>query len=586
MDQVLDKSIEKFNIGSLIKFTPISLAVFSFLLAWYLLRITNLNVPIAYDGGDVSFMSWLIKRQIDGAWYFNGAYSCFPFGSVFLDFPLSDTGNFLVIKLLGSLTHSYSVTLNLYYLLSFSVTSIVSYTVLLKLGINKIYALTGAILFTFLPFHFLRLAHLFYTWYFHIPIYIWFSFEIFSKNSIFFHKEKTQWKNFNSTLGLLILSCFGIYYAFFASIMFLAIGIAGSLKFRSSKNIISAILAVLILTSGILLNTSPNLIYSYKNNRNNEVAPRISSESEVYGLKLVQMLLPSPIHRLNFFRNINSRYSQSFPLVTENATASLGLIGSMGLLILLIVVVASPFFWFPVDIRLHLLGFLAIVLFLFSTIGGFSSIFALLITPMIRGWNRVSVFIGFISITAFLLCTEQFLKKFIPTVFLKPTAIGLCTFLIIFGVWDQTGLINPAYIDQIKSQFLSDQHFVQKIERLIPGGAVYQLPYTPFPEGIAVKNVSYLISFDLLRGYLHSSSLHWSSGGVIGRPGDLFYRKLALETLAQQIKTINTLGFNGVYIDRRGYLDHGAAVEKELTEILGNKDRVFSEDNNLSFFKL
>ncbi|MES2998386.1 MAG: sugar translocase [Pseudomonadota bacterium] len=577
---LLVQNRESLRIVSLDKLIPIALSGFCFLLAWWLMGCFNLNFPIGYSG-DAFFMSWLTKRLMDGFWYFNSVYSGFPFGSVFYDFPASDSGNFFVLKLLGIFTHSYILTINIYFLLGFSVTSLSSYFILQKLGINKAFSLVGAILFTFLPFHFLRIAHLFYTWYFSIPIFVWFAFKISSEIPIFFESGKIGWKKIKPYLILLALASFGVYYSLFAVLMFIASGIVGTLKWKTSKNIVSALIVIFMVTLGISINIAPNAIYVYKNGINPTVAHRSALESEYYGLKLTQMLLPQQAHRFRFFRDISNHYSQTFPLVTENSTASLGLVGSIGLIILLGVAIGTPFFRFQIDSRIQLLSFLAIFLFLFSTIGGFASIFSLLITPMIRAWNRVSVFIGFASIFTFILCAEKLFTKFISIKFLKLSEICTVIFLIIFGIWDQTGSFTPAYLNTLKNQFLSDRHFVQKIEQLISEGAVYQLPYIAFPEEVINNN---FFSYDLFRGYLHSSTLHWNSGGMKGRSGDLFFRKLAEQPLSQQIKTIKTLAFNGIYIDRRGYLDHGLAIEKELAIITGNKVDLVSEDGNLAFF--
>jgi phosphoglycerol transferase len=39
--------------------------------------------------------------------------------------------------------------------------------------------------------------------------------------------------------------------------------------------------------------------------------------------------------------------------------------------------------------------------------------------------------------------------------------------------------------------------------------------------------------------------------------------------MADQISAIKKLGFAGIYVDRRGYADHGAAVVAELTALIG-----------------
>lgn len=577
-------SQEKLGFIFLDKLIPIMLGGFCFLLAWYLMGCLNLNYPLGYSG-DSLFTFWMVKRLIDGYWIFNSVYSGFPFGSAFYDFPLSDAGTFTVLKFIGFFTHSYILTVNIYILLGFAVTSSVSYLVLKKLGCNKVFSITGAILFTFIPFHLLRLAHLFLTWYFTIPLYTWYGFKIFADKSLFFGCKQQAWKKIQICLSLFFLASFGVYYTFFGALMFLASGISGSLKWKSSKNLISAFVAIFTLSMGISLNIAPNLIYFYKHGLNPIVTTRLASESEIYGLKLVQMLLPQPLHRSAILRKISTTYNQSFPLVDENATACLGLIGSFGLIILLIVAITTPFFQFQVDSRIQLFAFLTIFLFLFATIGGFASIFSLLITPLIRGWNRISVFIGFNAIAAFMLCTQQFVKKITNTFFLNRVEILIGIFLICFGVWDQTITATKLDLINSKNQFLYDDRFVKKIEKLIPGGAVYQLPYVPFPEALINNN---FFCYDLLRGYLHSSTLHWSSGGMKGRKGDLFFSNLAHQPMKQQIQIIKNLGFNGIYVDRRGFSDRGIAIEKEIKQnIDGTLNKAIeSEDMNLLFFSI
>lgn len=565
----------------LYKLFPASLMLCSLLLAWYIIGGFNLNFPISYNG-DGFFMLWLIKRLMDGPWYFNSVYSGFPFESVFFDFPLSDSGNFLIIKFISFFSKNVILTFNIYLLLGFAITSLVSYAVLQELNVNKLYAFAGAILFTFIPFHFLRIVHLFYTFYFNVPIFFLISFKIFYNNSFFYNVTKKR-KKMQPYLLLLILSSFGVYYTAFGVLLILASGLAGSLKCKKIQNIRTALLASFILILGIGINLAPNFLFFYKNGLNHMVVDRKAYETEVFGLKLIQMLLPQPLHRSDALRKITVRYNQTFPLVTENMTSSLGLIGSIGLVILLVVSIVSPFLWFSMDIRLQFFSFLTVVLFLFTTIGGFASLIALFITPLIRCWNRVSVFISFTSIAAFLLCAETFINRLINPLYLKPISFCIVILLLIFGIWDQTFLTNKENLNMLKKEYLSDQHFIKKIEHIIPNGSVYQLPYISFPEETINNN---FWSYDLFRGYINSSSLHWSSGGMKGREGDLFFQELTKQPLIKQVNVIKKLKFNGIYIDRRGYADHGIAIEKKISSILGGQDKIISEDNNLVFFTI
>lgn len=564
----------------LIKLIPFFLGLGCFFLAWLLCGCFDWFVPFDYVKSDFFYHMSLMKRLMDGVWYYNTSYTGFPFGDNILDFPASDAGNFAVLKILAVLTRNLALVNNLYILSGYSVISIASYWVAQKLQLTRISSLAVAILFAFLPFHFMRIDHHFLAWYFTVPLYTWFAFEIFSKQPLFFQSNKGYVQVIARVLSLLILSCFGVYYAFFAVLSFIGSGIIGSLKWRSRQNIFSAFIAVAIVFIGVGLNIAPSINFWLKNGRDPEVAERYPFEAELYGLKMTQMLLPHRNHRSIRLANVVKKYEKIPVFINENASASLGAIGTIGFLTLLAIFLFNPFLKFQIDNRVQLLAFLTIFLFLYATVGGFSSIFNTLISPMIRSVNRMSVFIDFFVIVGFFILFEMLLKKISNPKYLTGNLIVITFLLCVFGVWEQSMPNDKVALKLVQQQFFSDKHFIEKIEAIIPNGAVYQLPYMGFPE---VPTVNDLIAYALFRGYLHSTSLRWSYGGMKGRKGDLFFRNLSVQPLANQIKAIKPLGFNGIYIDRRGYADRGKSVEAELKKILSVNPLV-SEDENLVFF--
>ncbi len=564
------------------KFVPVfSLSFFSFLLAWYLSVgwQLDLRVPLAY-GGDGSSVLWFAKRLMEGVWYFNNSATGFPFGSNFLDYPSADGGSFLLFKLLGWVTQDYIVTVNLYFLLSFPVTAAVSFFVLRKLSVSTLFSLVGALVFTFSPFHFLRIGHTFYTWYFVIPLFVWFAVRIFSSTPPFF-KPATKRSIYGDILLLFVLSSFGSYYALFGVFILCATGCIASIQRKHKKYFLSALLASLIVAVWVGVNVAPNVVYSFKHGVNEEVKHGSPVGSEIYGLKIVQLLLPRPGHRFEKFAQINQVYSQAFPLVTENALSSLGIVGSVGFLMLLGLVIIQKGKSKPDDV-LPLFGSLVLCMLLLSTIGGFAVIFALVVTPMIRAWNRISVFIGFISISALMLVIDQYFNQHrtrFARYFMLMAAIGIA----LFSLWDQTTPPCRTCLSERQKEFTSDREFVHRIEQMLPAGsAVYQLPYMRFPEATPIYD---LVDYSLLKGYLNATHLKWSYGGMKGREGDLFFRTLSTQSMLKQIEVIKRIGFGGIYIDRFGYQDRAAALEKELTQIT-KEVPIVSADKRLSFFTL
>ena len=125
--------------------------------------IPNLTHPFKYSGDGLSH-SWMAQRVIEG-WIFENPRSGYPFGSNFMDYPGSDSGNLLILKLLGLATTDYHSALNLFFLLSFPAIFVASFCTLNSLGLNKILSFSASFLFVFQSFHFTRLDHTFYLWY-------------------------------------------------------------------------------------------------------------------------------------------------------------------------------------------------------------------------------------------------------------------------------------------------------------------------------------------------------------------------------------------------------------------------------------
>ena len=562
---------------------PATLAFLTSVTGWLLAGGTriNLDVPLIYNGDGLLILV-MIKRVMEGSWLYHSTLMGAPFGSYLYDYPIPDSGSLFALKWLGRMSGSAAAALNLYYLIGFPANALSAYFVLRKFRVATALSFAGGFIFTMLPFHFERLQHLFYTWYFVVPIFVWYAYKIcyneYASESETPHHTPVRFKD---ALILLILSCFGVYYSFFGVLTFITAGLTRYLNTRSIRNVRGAALAVIIVTFGVFINIAPNLIDHYENGTNKEAAARSPAEAELYGLKTDQLLLPRLDHRFVPFAKLTDRYSSTFPLVNENMKASLGFIGSIGFIALLLSILAPRI---KQDERFFVLAAITLVLLLFCSIGGFSALFAVLITPMIRAWNRASVFIAFTSIAATLLLVEQVLARDWARRHRVHWATAAAVALCVFAFWDQTTPVCVSCLRQINDDFHDDAQFVANIEKQVPvGSAIYQLPYIGFPE---VAPVNQLGAYDQARGYLNSKVLRWSWGAMKGRSGDLFFRALATEPMESQIEIARQLCFSGVYVDRRGYADGGAKVEAQLQQILGKSPSLVSDSKQQIFFNL
>ncbi|QIL81642.1 sugar translocase [Diaphorobacter sp. HDW4A] len=564
---------------------PFSFAVLA--LAYWLVSgftygiMDNLSYPYIYDG-DGLFYLWGAQREIEGG-IFEGVRNGYPFGSSILDYPIPDAGNILLLSFFGSLVRDPFIAFNLFFLVSFPVVFVSSFVVLRVFGLKLSLAICGSIIFTFLPFHFQRISHSFYIWYFVVPLYFYVCFRIFFLKYPLSDRGCFQLKHVLLVLAFaLILSSFGVYYTLFGCILLSVTALAGLVKHGRLQCIVPSLVGIVLVLGGGLINSSSNIIHRIESGPNPEKAVRSPMEAEVYGLKFMQLILPRADHRIDSFANVTKYYDLTRPLVNENSTSTLGIIGAAGFLLtflgLVAVVVGRK-----IDERISFLILMTLILFLFGTVGGGGSLFSTVVTPLIRGWNRISVFIAFGSIAIFFLVVQIVVAEYFSTKRFGVVLIAVSFVFGFLGLYDQTARLCSECRDTLKSNFDSDRKFIKKIEQSLPlKSAIYQLPYTGFPEDSPRYRAG---PFDLVIGFLHSRSLQWSFGGMKGREGDLFYRALAKEPLNRQIDVTGRMGFSGIYVDRKGFQD-GAL--KLISDLKSNKkiDSVIeSEDGRLIFFR-
>jgi phosphoglycerol transferase len=563
-------------------------AVISFFLASILLTgwpeglWPDVSYPYIYQG-DSLFHAWMAKSVSEG-WLFNNARSGYPFGSNFIDFPGADAGSHLIIKVLSLLSGSSFTATNLFFLFSFPTAFLSSFCVIRAFGVSCTLSFVAAILYTFIPFHFQRIAHLFYTWYFVAPIFFYLAFSIFhsSSNHVLPPPNRRLWFKYALyTFALLAISSFGVYYTLFGVILILLGGTLNLIKTRKPPGFKRALLVTAILSSGVLLNITPNIIGKYEQGENLEAARRSPVESEVYALKLMQLILPRADHRVSYIGQFTQIYNARTPLINENATSTLGVIASFGLLTCFLYVLIS-LSGTRADQRLRFLAASTLLLFLFATTGGLGALFSFTISASIRGWNRASIFIAFGCVLAFFLALQLFLERFSSKV--RTHSLLAAATILIVGMYDQTVFPCKECRTPQKLAYDNDRNFVADIERSLPvGAAIYQLPYMPFPE---TPPLNRLADYQLATGFVHSKNLNWSYGGMRGRDGDMYYRSLAKEPMEKQLEVIKRLGFNGIYVDRRGYADNAEALISSLTILLGTPPLFNSSNGELAFFKV
>jgi phosphoglycerol transferase len=145
-------------------------------------------------------------------------------------------------------------------------------------------------------------------------------------------------------------------------------------------------------------------------------------------------------------------------------------------------------------------------------------------------------------------------------------------------LFDETSPRQVPPYEQVARDFRSDANFVAKIESSVPAGSpIFQLPMMRY---IISPPFGRFNNYQLLRGYLHSKSLRWSFGAMIGRQADQWQQDNVVDhPLATVVENLKSKGFAGIYLDRRAFPNDN--LERALVKMLGNE--MVSDDQALVF---
>lgn len=550
-------------------------------------RRATLGLPIIYQGWD-DFNAYANAKNIaETGWVFVNDRWGAPFDTCFLDFPpyfLDNFGNMLT-KIILKFTNNYVLALNInYYLIPF-ISFTLAFFVMQSLKISRIFSACGAVLFALLPFYFMRnIFHFVLSEYYFVPLSILLCFWCYEDKIAFFPVTSIYKNKCNL---LCIAFCFLIanngiaYYPAFSCFFILITGVIKSFDKKNYKAFFQSFVCIGLICTFFFANFVPFLIYKNKEGINNAVAQREVAHADMFGLKISQLLLPQHIPQLPKLETRLDYYHNTAPLSNENKSAYLGFAGSLGFLFLVykFLTIQREEIVGKENITINLLGKLNLCGILLATIGGFGTIFAVLVTPQLRCYNRISVFIAFIAISGLFLGLQSIKFSRNKKKIIKCLAV-LITF---FSISVQFHRKHPDY-KKIGEMVHSDKLFIEEIEKQVPEKSmIYQFPYHKFPEEGHPNNME---DYQELIGFLHSQKLKWSYGAIRGRQPDNWAEQLALLSLENKIKVLSLIGFQGIYVERRAYtVAEYEELDSTLRDLLMVRPLV-SDNRNLSFYPM
>ncbi|MDX2082850.1 MAG: hypothetical protein SFV53_02550 [Rickettsiales bacterium] len=524
------------------------------------------------------------------------------------DFPIqSDFFHLSLIKFLAQFSNNPFLVVNLFFILTFAMIALTGFIALRQSQIGIFSAVLISILYTFAPYHFSRnIWHLFISNYMIVPLTIMVGLWIAdNKIKVFAINEKQQYSLVKNKFFIIssLIAAFAafnnIYYAFYSAVIFIFSWFLNFLKNGRFTNsgFFEVVILCLIIFAALFCLYLPTLFYQLNYGFNPYLAGRATSASELYGLRIIDLLLPVANHYIDYFSTLKLNFNSLVEAGAERTSESLGLIASISFLFLLIWLPAKSFsqqnslakktiIKFSLSKKdqnlisnlagINMLGLLMV------TVGGFIMFMAISL-PMLRSHARFAIFISFLAFFFVAIIFDKLADKklFGKTIFTKI----IIAIVFTLALFDQAGKASADSIQsqEMKDKFFSDKNFIEKIENFLPQKSmIFILPAFGFPENGGDDYRSII-------AYAHSKNLRWSYPVVAGRRSFFWQQKVINLDFKQFIAELKNAGFAGIYLDKEQYRDiyttkNLIALETNLKSVA--KSKIISSDKKIIFYQI
>jgi len=360
-------------------------------------------------------------------------------------------------------------------------------------------------------------------------------------------------------------------------------GLAMFWRDRSWPALKSALAVVVAAAAAFALMNLDTWTYRLANGANPGALAREYKWLEIYGLKLVDLVIPPVTHHARAFAEFAARHRAAAPLLDEGSYLGIVGIAALGLLVWTAVSAAVSGRWAAVPPA----AWQVLWIVLCFTTGGLNAILGAFGFTLFRTGCRYSVVILAIvllfaaqRLSAWQRAAEGRTDALTARIAALTAAIGLALVVL----WDQVP--RAPTVEQTKAiaaQIAADRGFVERMEQALPDGAmVFQLPVMDFPE----SPLPGIPSYDHFRPYLYSDRLRFSFGSMKGRERERWQhevQKLLVEgaTVDQQaqrirfsvanvdkaLSEIEKRGFAALYVNANAFADRGRGLEAALTDL-------------------
>lgn len=550
----------------------------------YQLWNKDFSIPFFFDQDGVGALL-TIKNMADGesVWHLGNMNAPHFQSSYLVDFILQG----VIIRILTFFTKNVGIIANVYWVLTYILTSITTYMLLSKCKCNVAISMVGAIAYSFLPYHYYRTGHFWLMGCYMIPIGTMLVIELIN-----IKKEELSWKKIvkYTAVGLLF-GASGLYYSLFLVIFLLYSIITNFLLTKNKSIFLVGILIMMCLLLPVFVFMGIPAIFHFTTEARDLNEARGLYQMVYFALFPIIMLLPIPEHRIDAISKLTENMYNELGISGENFTAHLGVFMAIGFILSIVwVLFYQKNKKKKYDDIILTMGKFNIMALVISTVGGFCLLIGIFLTSSVRCFNRISIFIALFSDVVVCLLLQYLYERIkIRLKYKKIILIVGSVFLIIFCLLDQTtsafarfsayDISTRQYVRSYETnekEYSELQTYISKIEQNISDDTmVLQLPL-----------VSSSSQFYQARLAVFSQKIQWSSS-VTNNSNQVWLSGLSNSDIYRILDIAVLYGFKGILVDKKCYENEELFFKEkdELTDVL-DIEPIVNVTGDLYYFSL
>ncbi len=529
----------------------------------------------AWGSGDM--LSTYVNTENWGLFGFTtGNHFGYPLGMNLNLFPSIDITQNSFAALVGWITGNPFMGINLLLFLSFPLVAVLAYCSIRLTGLRGPLAVALAIAFTMIPFHFARgLGHpSLATMYGAVTAVILAQLigsgrvkEMLFPNTA--TQTKTKVTNYIILIALVITTAWsGVYYAAFGLLLMSAAWLWQFATNRTSTlvNAVPIVAVGVVAIAGFI----PSLLALSSNPPFASLGERLPSESVIFAGVLAIAILAAPISRLGGpFATYNTEVTQAFGAAPQYENTTISSYGTWITLAAIVFIALSLLTRFRA--RLGLLSMLLVTTILFFVPWGLNYLFAALVTPQIRAWNRL---VPVLLLLIILMATTIFANMKTINLKITNTYPVLAIAIVILGVtavesaWPfvtpyRQGAQDGAHTTQVA------RDYTKAIDQQLPQNCgILQLPHQVYPENGPLLDLN---DYEHFWTSIIDSNKSWSYGAVKSTDASAWLSALPEIPSVAEVDLLAQAGFCGIHLDTRAFVAPAAErITADLTSRYGS----------------